>query len=103
MAKEEQILFPMLLAGGHPFVGQPISMMRSEHLGHGAMLQRVAELTHGATPPQGACNTWRTLYAGIAQLNADLVSHIDLENNLLFAQFDTPKAAKSPCCGACGG
>lgn len=103
MAKEEQILFPMLLAGDHPFVGQPIGMMRSEHLGHGAMLERVAALTNGATPPQGACNTWCALYAGIAQLNADLVSHIHLENNLLFAQFDTPKAVKSACCGSCGG
>ena len=103
MAKEEQILFPMLRAGGNPFVNQPIAMMRSEHVGHGAQLERVAELTNGATAPQGACNTWRALYAGIAQLTDDLVSHIHLENNILFAQFDVPVAAKSPCCGSCGG
>ena len=34
--------------------------------------------------PQGACNTWRALYAGIAQLNDDLINHIHLENNVLF-------------------
>jgi len=103
MAKEEQILFPALKSGGNPFVVQPIAMMRSEHLAHGVMLERLAELTHGAIPPAGACNTWRTLYAGIAQFRDDLVSHIDLENNVLFAQFDKPVSAKSPCCGSCGG
>ena len=103
MAKEEQILFPALRSGGNPFVIQPIAMMRSEHLAHGVMLERLAALTHCATPPEGACNTWRALYAGIAQLSDDLISHIDLENNVLFAQFDKPVATKSPCCGACGG
>jgi regulator of cell morphogenesis and NO signaling len=106
MQKEEAILFPMLKAGGTPFVGQPINVMRAEHDQHGAMLERLAELTHNATPPEGACNTWRALYAGIAQLHDDLVNHIHLENNILFALFEakTPAAAShTPCCGACGG
>jgi regulator of cell morphogenesis and NO signaling len=103
MAKEEQMLFPALKSGGNPFVNQPIAMMRSEHLGHGVLLERLTALTQGATPPQGACNTWRALYAGIAQLSDDLVHHIHLENKLLFAQFDKPPVAKSACCGSCGG
>ncbi len=88
MAKEENILFPMLQAGGNPFVNQPISIMRSEHIDHGAMLDRLLALTNDATPPQGACNTWRALYAGITQFQNDLISHIHLENNVLFPQFD---------------
>jgi regulator of cell morphogenesis and NO signaling len=119
MQKEEAILFPLLKAGGNPFVGQPIAMMRAEHTQHGAMLERLLALTHNATPPQGACNTWRALYAGIAQLHDDLISHIHTENNILFAAFDAPAkpsiaapavatpapaaAQPSPCCGACGG
>ena len=103
MHKEEAILFPLLLAGGNAVARRPIGMMRAEHIHHGAMLDRLAELTHSATPPQGACNTWRALYAGIAQLNDDLVNHIHLENNLLFTQFDQPQPAPSPCCGSCGG
>jgi regulator of cell morphogenesis and NO signaling len=105
MHKEEAILFPMLLAGGNPFVSQPINMMRAEHIHHGAMLDRLAELTHSATPPQGACNTWRALYAGIAQLHDDLINHIHTENNILFPQFEAAQPAKShsPCCGSCGG
>jgi regulator of cell morphogenesis and NO signaling len=88
MHKEESILFPALKSGGNPFVGQPIAMMRSEHIDHGAQLDKLMALTHDATPPAGACNTWRALYTGIAQLNDDLINHIHLENNVLFAHFE---------------
>ena len=88
MHKEEAILFPMLKAGGNPFVVHPIGMMRAEHTDHGAALQQLNALTHDATPPAGACNTWRALYAGVAQLRDDLMEHIHLENNVLFPQFE---------------
>lgn len=97
MEKEEQILFPVLKSGGHAFVNQPISMMRTEHVDHGAQLEKVLRLTNDATPPQGACNTWRALYAGIAQFNDDLINHIHLENNVLFPQFEAPPAPKQGC------
>lgn len=93
MEKEESILFPMLRAGGHPMVDQPIVMMRSEHVDHGAMLDQLARLTHDGVPPHGACNTWRALYAGIQQLNEDLIHHIHLENNVLFTHFEAADAA----------
>jgi regulator of cell morphogenesis and NO signaling len=101
MLKEERILFPAIRSGVQ-FVAGPIAVMRAEHVEHGARLDGVLELTHGATPPQGACNTWRALYSGIAQLNDDLINHIHLENNLLFAHFDALAAAQ-PGCGANGG
>lgn len=88
MHKEEAILFPLLKSGAHPFVGQPIGVMRAEHVAHGAALEKLAALTHDATPPVDACNTWRALYVGIAQLNEDLIHHIHLENNLLFPGFE---------------
>lgn len=104
MMKEETILFPMLKTGGNPFVSQPIGVMRAEHIQHGAMLEKLMAVCNNASPPQGACNTWRALYAGIAQLHDDLINHIHLENNVLFNQFDapTPTPAKSACCGSCG-
>ena len=92
MQKEEAILFPMLKAGGNPFLVQPISMMRGEHTSHGQQLDRLAAMTHDATPPQGACNTWQALYAGVAQLSDDLINHIHLENNVLFPQFEEMNA-----------
>lgn len=101
MLKEEQVLFPMLKAGGHPMVGQPIGMMRAEHVDHGAALDKLNELTNDATPPQGACNTWRALYAGIGQLGDDLINHIHLENNVLFPQFEA-SAVSAQGCGSSG-
>ena len=101
MFKEEQMLFPMLKAGGHPMVGQPIGMMRAEHVDHGAALDKLNELTNDATPPQGACTTWRALYAGIGQLGDDLINHIHLENNVLFPQFEA-SAASAQGCGSSG-
>ncbi len=87
MQKEEQILFPMMVRGGAPMIGHPIAMMRHEHDSHGEHLKALDALTHGATPPDGACNTWRALYAGIRKLEDDLMQHIHLENNVLFPRF----------------
>lgn len=98
MEKEEGVLFPILKAGGNPFVVHPIGMMRSEHISHGAQLDRLNAMTQDATAPEGACNTWRALYTGIAQLNDDLINHIHLENNVLFPQFE-PVQAKQTGCG----
>lgn len=88
MHKEEAILFPMMKAGGNPHVSGPVNMMRSEHIDHGVLLNELARHTNNATPPEGACNTWRALYVGIAQLTEDLINHIHLENNVLFVQFE---------------
>ena len=93
MMKEEQVLFPMLRTGGHPFVSQPISMMRAEHITHGEELDRINALTNDATPPEGACNTWRALYIGLAQFGEDLQNHIHLENNVLFPVFEGAQGA----------
>ncbi|SMC28401.1 regulator of cell morphogenesis and NO signaling [Andreprevotia lacus DSM 23236] len=103
MAKEEQVLFPMLKAGGNPFVVHPIGMMRAEHVDHGLALDRLAELTRDLTPPEDACTTWRALYAGINQLRDDLINHIHLENNVLFPMFDTAATTCGPTACACGG
>lgn len=87
MAKEEAILFPMMRQGGNAMIAHPIAVMRHEHDDHGVNLRAIAELTDNATPPDGACNTWRALYAGIRKLTDDLMEHIHLENNVLFPRF----------------
>ena len=86
MLKEEEILFPLLERGvnGLPISG-PINVMRHEHDQHGEALAVLNDLTNDITLPQGACNTWRALYAGLTQLHDDLMQHIHLENNILFA------------------
>jgi len=87
MAKEEQILFPLMLHGGHPMIGAPISVMRGEHDEHGERLARIEALTHGLQLPDEACPTWRALYAGLRKLIDDVHEHVHLENNVLFPRF----------------
>jgi len=102
MQKEELVLFPSLKNGGNPYIAQPIAMMRHEHTDHGAALDHIVELTHDMTPPADACNTWRALYAGLNQLRDDLISHIHLENNILFPIFENAAAQSAGGCASSG-
>lgn len=101
MGKEEMVLFPYIAVmeraeqervpvppapGGS--VRNPIRMMEHEHDDAGRALSRIRELTHDHEPPADACNTFRALYAQLAELEQDLHTHIHLENNILF-----PRAA----------
>jgi regulator of cell morphogenesis and NO signaling len=84
LVKEEQILFPWILGGHMPPPTQPIVVMRYEHDDVGVMLGRLHTLTDGYTPPEGACGTWRALYARLEVFDRELRMHIHLENNVLF-------------------
>jgi regulator of cell morphogenesis and NO signaling len=87
MTKEEQILFPMMLHGGHPMIAAPIGRMRFEHDEHGERLARLESLAHGLELPEEACPTWRALYAALRKLIDDVHEHVHLENNLLFPRY----------------
>ncbi|BES72779.1 iron-sulfur cluster repair protein YtfE [Marinobacter nanhaiticus D15-8W] len=88
MAKEEQILFPMIARGMAGMATAPVMVMRQDHDDHGDALDTVLALTGELTLPDGACNTWRALYAGLETIRQDLMEHIHLENNVLFHRID---------------
>lgn len=90
MLKEEQILFPALLDGLGARASAPISVMRMEHEHHGEAIQRLLKLTQHITAPIDACNTWNALYRGLDEFIGDLMQHIHLENNVLFANALNP-------------
>lgn len=83
MQKEEQVLFPMILAGRGRMASMPISCMEDEHKDHGLNLEKLRALVTDYVPPAEACTTWRALYLGLEQLERDLMEHISLENNVL--------------------
>jgi regulator of cell morphogenesis and NO signaling len=89
LMKEEEILFPAIVemvgkgTTSLPVDG-PIACMLHEHDDVGAALSRLRELTNGFNPPPEACNTYRALFAGLAELEDDLHRHIHLENSVLF-------------------
>jgi regulator of cell morphogenesis and NO signaling len=84
MAKEEQILFPMINEGQGVMADGPITAMEQEHDSVAAALGRLRELTNNYEVPEEACNTWRALWHGLAALEQSLHEHIHLENNILF-------------------
>jgi regulator of cell morphogenesis and NO signaling len=84
LAKEEQILFPLILAGRGALAAGPVQVMEREHDAHGEALETLRRMTGTYTPPEGACVTWRALYLGLRQLDQELMEHIHLENNILF-------------------
>ena len=89
LLKEEQILFPAIIAlvHGNPSFASlehPISCMIHEHEETGDALTRLRALTNGFTPPPDACNTYRALFDGLHNLEENLHQHIHLENAVLF-------------------
>ena len=97
MKKEELILFPFIkqlvkakkegVKANQPHFGtvnNPIAMMEDEHENAGDIFKEINKLTNNYTPPEGACNTFRALYAKLDEFEQDLHQHIHLENNILF-------------------
>jgi regulator of cell morphogenesis and NO signaling len=97
MHKEEMMLFPAIeryAAADHaglplppsPFgtIANPIGVMEAEHESAGTALARIRELTADFQAPPYACGTYRAMLDGLRALEADLHTHIHLENNILF-------------------
>ena len=82
--KEEAVLFPAMIRGMGQVLRDPIARMMQDHDDLGALLAFMAELTDDFVAPEGACATWRALYAGCSKLDMDLREHVHLENNILF-------------------
>ena len=86
LAKEERILFPLILSGRGAQAGAPIHVMEIEHEDHRANLLEIRRLTDGLVAPAPACTTWRALYLRLADFERELMEHIHLENNVLFTR-----------------
>jgi regulator of cell morphogenesis and NO signaling len=102
MMKEERVLFPYIAAleaaaiegrslPRSPFgtVANPIAAMEADHDEAGRLLAEMNRLTGGYQLPEGACNTFRALFHGLAELEREMHLHVHLENNVLF-----PRAAE---------
>jgi regulator of cell morphogenesis and NO signaling len=84
LAKEEQILFPLIVAGRGRNALMPIRVMMTEHDDHTENLRRTRELTHDFALPSGESVKWRALYQDLQRLEDELGKHIELENRVLF-------------------
>ncbi len=88
LAEEERVLFPALLLGRHSSdVTAMLKDMRSEHEAVGEMLAdlRLAAVEYAA--PDWACGSYRTLMKELAELEADTLRHVHIENHVLLPRF----------------
>jgi regulator of cell morphogenesis and NO signaling len=83
MAKEEKVLFPLLVTAHRDLHG-PVQVMEAEHRDHALYLARLHELAHDFVPPPDACATWRALYLRLNDFERELMEHVHLENHVLF-------------------
>jgi regulator of cell morphogenesis and NO signaling len=102
LLKEERVLFPMIraLAGPGPApvahcgtVANPVAVMTAEHEVVGELLTRMRTLTNGYTAPADGCASYRALFDGLAELEADTHLHVHKENNVLFPAVLAPGSA----------
>jgi regulator of cell morphogenesis and NO signaling len=99
MAKEDCVLFPFIVkleAGDEvpvedasQWIQLPIAAMEADHDEAGRALAFIRDVTGSFAPPEWACPTFRGLYYGLSQLEADMHLHVHLENNIHF-----PRAAR---------
>ena len=70
LAKEEKILFPLILAGRGALALMPVRVMMGEHDDHLQSLEQIRSLTHDFALPATASSVWRELYRDLQQLEA---------------------------------
>lgn len=94
LVEEEQELFPAMLAGDRAdVVARGLATMRAEHEAVGALLHRVRAVTGDFALPGTACNSYRTLFSELETLEADVLTHVHLENHVLAPRFGSAGSA----------
>ena len=71
--------------------------MIAEHDDAGSALGRIRELTSNFQAPPYACSTYIAMLDGLKALEADLHTHIHLENNILFPRVIALEKQFSSC------
>jgi regulator of cell morphogenesis and NO signaling len=101
MMKEERVLFPAIRkceSGQAPEGGcqiaSTIQAMEHEHDDAGDAMEKMRGLSSGFTPPGDACNTFRAMLHGLAEIEQDLHQHVHKENNVLFPSAIARHAAR---------
>lgn len=90
MRKQEQVLFPMIQCSDSGTEDDHGIMPVREYEVETLDIRGIEHIAHGLNLPEGACNSWRSLYLGVRKLIDDLVMHLYLENIKLFPRFERP-------------
>ncbi|MBK8170863.1 MAG: iron-sulfur cluster repair di-iron protein [Sandaracinaceae bacterium] len=82
---EEGVLFPKLLDAhtGPTELHEPLAEMQSEHLVVAKLLRTIRSAADDFALPDWACNSYRTLFSELQQMESDIFEHVHLENHVL--------------------
>lgn len=93
MIKEEAALFPAIKrltsqTEANPLLADslqtPINVMEQEHTVAGDLMKSIRKASDNYTVPEYACPTYRATYQRLREFDEDLMTHVHLENNVLF-------------------
>ncbi|HEY5937256.1 MAG TPA: hemerythrin domain-containing protein, partial [Kofleriaceae bacterium] len=87
LKEEEEMLFPALLAERPGDATVQLAAMRNDHDQVGALLEKVRRAAADFVAPEWACNSYRTLMKELAELEADTLRHVHIENHVLLPRF----------------
>lgn len=99
MEDEEAHLFPWLKTHARhpdrptPALPRRIRLLMDEHEHAVGLLRQLRVVTHDYSVPVGKDEKWAVVYQGLADLDAMLLQHIHLENNVLFPRVRRDLAA----------
>lgn len=87
--EEEEVLFPALTAKepDRAALEKDFGAMQEEHLGVAKLLEQVRAASDDFTLPEWACNSYRTLFAELKQVESDVFTHVHIENHVLRPRF----------------
>lgn len=89
--EEEEMVFPALLeldeqaaSADAEKISGLLAGLDDDHDQAGRQLEKIRELTDDFELPQGACASYRNMFARLERLEQDTHMHVHRENNLLF-------------------
>ncbi|HNN91708.1 MAG TPA: hemerythrin domain-containing protein [Pseudomonadota bacterium] len=74
-------------------VQRQLQDMQEEHLGVAKLLDAIRTESQDFSLPEWACNSYRTLFSELGQVERDIFTHVHLENHVLVPRFGSPQAS----------
>lgn len=96
MAQEEEALFPWLLGGSRKDLDSRLAPVELEHASETFLIRRLRTLSDDYTPPSDACATWTALFVALQDLEASLLEHARLEDEVLFPRIRQEAGVLTP-------
>lgn len=83
----KQALFPAASKSTMFKADASAEVLREKHVACDRDTQRIRDITNHFPLPEGACESWVTLYTGLSDFISDIQTHVSLEKEILGTQL----------------